>query len=155
MHLSSRVQTLRKRCVHSLVHRAVGEDLCITVKSCCNVMLFHVVFPSSSSLTTSCPLLPLPPPVPPPPPHLPPPPPQNERHYIMQVVCEATQCVEEPRVRRGTWGEDVLPVLPLAVGADIVCACVRACLHVYVCVYVCVLCGCRYEWPHSRTWFGS
>ena len=110
----------------------------LPMTSCCNVMLSHVVFPSSFSLTTSCPLLSLPPPVPPPPP-------QNERHYIMQVVCEATQCVEEPRVRRGAWREDVVPVLPPAVGTDIVC--------VHVCV--CVLCGCRYEWPHSRTWSGS
>lgn len=85
MHLSSQVQTLRKRCVHCEVQGMLVNTWALLMPS-----LPHANMLVSSTLSTIS--------------LCPPSPSQNERHYIMQVVCEATQCAEEPRVRRGTWG---------------------------------------------------
>ena len=116
MHLSSQVQTLRRRCVCHWCRGLLGHWLC-----CC-LLLF---------LTThSFPPLPLPVP----------PLSQNERHYIMQVVCEATQCAEEPRVRRGLRGKVVPVLLPAGAGITCVCVCGVCCVWCVMCV-VCDVCG--------------
>lgn len=130
MHLSSQVQTLRKRCVHCEVQGMLVNTWALLMPS-----LPHANMLMSSTLSTIS--------------LCPPSPSQNERHYIMQVVCEATQCAEEPRVRRGTWGGGLggrkLPIVHV---------CPEFLPAVVLVSRVCVLCCCRSEWRPSRTWSG-